>query len=193
MQEIEYSCNHVLALPGAGCRPTLATDVFRANGPGRKAAQKIADLLFYKLLVPRSGYGLDAALAVVSRRDLISPMVQGKHPTQVAGPGYVPHNYKIYTPRKPLPAEFVGEQFDHSVQFRCGAWVKLKHVIMSRAATLGGDSGSPLIGSDGTLYGMHFYLTGSKPGSNKPKYALAIPAHALFEDGTWPIRIRLAT
>ena len=161
MQEIEYSCNHVLALPGAGCRPTLATDVFRANGPGRKAAQKIADLLFYKLLVPRSGYG--------------------------------PHNYKIYTPRKPLPAEFVGEQFDHSVQFRCGAWVKLKHVIMSRAATLGGDSGSPLIGSDGTLYGMHFYLTGSKPGSNKPKYALAIPAHALFEDGTWPIRIRLAT
>lgn len=184
------SCNHVLALPGSGCDPTLATDIFRANR-SRLAAQKIADMLFHKPLNPRAGYGMDAALAVVSRKDLISPTVQGKRPTQVAGHGAVPHDYKIYTPRDPLPAEFVGEQFDVTVPFRCGAEVRLKHVIMSKADTVNGDSGSPLIGSDGTLYGMHFYLTAAC--SSKPSYALALPAHDLFRDGTWPIKIKLAT
>jgi len=184
------SCNHVLALPGHGCDPTLATDVFRASGPARRAAQKIADLLFHKQLNPGSGYGMDAALAVVSRKNLISRMVQGKRPTQVSRPGAVPHDYKIYTPRGPIQAEFVGEQFKHSVPFRCGASVRHEHVIVSRANTVGGDSGSPLIGSDGTLYGMHFYLTATR--SRKPSYALAIPAHALFQDGTWPIKIKLA-
>lgn len=185
------SCNHVLALPGIGCDPTLDTDVFRASGPERHAAQKIADLLFHKSLNPGSGYGMDAALAVVSRKDLISPTVQGKRPTKVAGSGVMPHDYMIYTPRNPLPAQFVGEQFDVTVPFRCGASVRHEHVIMSRANTVRGDSGSPLIGSDGTLFGMHYYLTASD--SSNPSYALAIPAHSLFRDGTWPIKIKLAT
>lgn len=186
------SCNHVLALPKeSDCRPTLATDVFRVRTADRNAAQKIGDLLFHKPLNPGVGAGMDAALALVSRKDLITPTVQGKRPKSVAGIGATPGTYRIYTPRKSLPAKFVGEQFDLEVPFGCGVSVRHEHVIMSQADTLKGDSGSPLMSRDGTLYGMHFYLTAAH--SSKPSYALAIPAYALFEDGTWPINIRLAT
>lgn len=94
---------------------------------------------------------------------------------------------KIYSARRTIPTKFVGEQFDITVPFRCGRRVRLRHVFLMKAATRRGDSGSPLIGLDGTLYGMHFYLTGP------PEYALSIPAAELFRAGVMPIGMTLVT
>jgi len=128
----------------------------------------------------------------VDRPGLVSEVVQGGTPARVAADGELPEiGSRLYSARRRIPTKFVGEQFDVTVRFRCGADVRLRHVFLMQADTRPGDSGSPLIGLDGTLYGMHFYLTGTSSGA--PSYALSLPASELFEDGVMPVKIRLVT
>lgn len=177
-------CHHVLtrSLTAGGCAPREPTDLHR-NEPAR---QRIGRLFDWAALRPAKGYGLDAALAIVEDPGAVSSFIHDMQPARVAPPHELPRDYRIYAPRQPLKAEFVSMQFYARLRYQCGAVVTVEKTYESIALTRAGDSGSPLIGFDGTLFGMHFY--GIDADS-----CLAIPASMLFEPGRFivPIALRL--
>lgn len=74
-----------------------------------------------------------------------------------------------------------GSQFDYSEHG--GGLRTFRDTVVYKSAVRPGDSGAALVGSDGTLYGMHFY--GSGP------YGYALSAPSLFKPGIFALDIEL--
>lgn len=135
--------------------------------------------------------GLDAAL-VELQPPVDEVRAWGRRPTRVAGPLEMPPaGSRILAPDQPglgrhgpLPARFVSQQFEVTLSFSCGRSLKLRQALECLAETEPGDSGSPLVGPDGTLYGMHFY-------ENEKGRSLCLPAHELFRKGVFGTTITL--
>lgn len=70
------------------------------------------------------------------------------------------------------------------IRFNANVAVRFEAVLRYRTATVEGDSGSAVVGPDGTLFGMHFYEFDNG-------IACAIPAYILFRPGLFTINIKL--
>jgi len=183
------SCHHVLTLSGQshpGFQPSGAAGV-RIRVPD----QSIGSLYDYATLGNGTTYGCDAALAKLSTPD--EPYVWGITPTRVAGPFAQPTSFRVFVPRRnqrsgirigPIPATFIDEQMDYTIQFSVTRSVRFKSVFRYAAETVDGDSGSALLGPDGTLFGMHFYKA-------RNGVCCAIPAYILFTPGLFSIDVKL--
>lgn len=180
-------CHHVFtrSLRQGNCEPAASgTRILRRDD--KSAVGRT--VFFAPLLPPGGGFGLDAALAQVEDEDRVSAELHGVEPLRVAPEGEMPQPYRILAPRGPLDAFFVSEQFALDLPYQCGRTIRVRRALESLAAstpTRPGDSGSPLLAADGTLYGMHFY--GTDLGRS-----LALPADELFADDVFPVRIELA-
>jgi hypothetical protein len=176
-------CHHVLtgssANPGCGAMPGM--EVYRADD-----GRLIGPTMYWAPLTAAAGRGMDAALARVDDTSAVVPVHSGV-PIRRVAPAGLPGPYRIATPRGWVTATYVSEQYGGPpLPYKCGAAVSISPVLESIASTVGGDSGSPLLGADGTLYGMHFYQTDQGR-------SLAIPAWKLFEPGLFAIDIDLHT
>jgi len=178
------SCRHVLALSilTSGCQAFNASDVADAAMTTRLGG------LYASLPMASDGQPyLDAAISLVTPGadvNWIGP--DGVSPVAV-DPGVVhPQNCNAYTPRGILPAPFVKEWAKIPLSYpNCGD-VVIEVAYQFQAATQPGDSGSPLMTSDGVLHAMHFW------GDPAQQLAFAIPAFALFRQGQFPVDFNLA-
>jgi hypothetical protein len=136
---------------------------------------------------------MDAALVRVTDPTTIDPWFSEVEASRVADGLELPTDYAIYTPRGKLKADFLGQAFDISLAYGSGVTVRIRTVYESVCETLEGDSGSPLIAGDGTLFGMHFYGDVRQVGGVQRKISLALPAYMIFRDGVFAERIELAT
>lgn len=183
------SCHHVLTLSvnSPTFSPVGQTDV-RTRIPDASSGK----LFDFADLGNGTNFGCDAALAHLNVSD--DPEMWGAAPTGIAGAFDHPTFLNILVPRtnpdppvertSPIPAAFIDIQFGQLIPFNNNVAVRFEAVLRYRAATVKGDSGSAVIGSDGTLYGMHFYAFDNG-------IACAIPAYILFRPGLFSINIKL--
>lgn len=177
-------CHHVLALSllTSGCAFLKDTDV-----SGRGAAPKFGGL-FHPLPMAADGNPcLDAALALVdSGTEVTWESSEGIKPVRVEPGVNQPMNCFVFTPDRSLSATFIKEWANVPLQYpRCGT-VVIAAAYQFQVATVGGHSGSPVMTTDGTLHGMHFW------GDEQQQLAMAIPAFMLFRRGLFPVNFRLA-
>ena len=177
-------CHHVLALSRAtaACKPVKTTDV-----GGRSSHSKFGQL-FYPLPMAADGRPcLDAAISLIDHDSEVHwTSSDGIRPLRVEPGVKQPANCFVFTPDGPLPARFVKEWANYTLPYpRCGM-VVIAAVYQFVAPTLGGHSGSPVMTTDGTLFGMHFW------GDPAQQMALSIPAFVLFQSGLFPLNFDLA-
>lgn len=179
-------CHHVFtrALQRTACVPDATTHLIRQDNN----AIQIGRVSYWANLSASRVFAMDLAAVRVTNEQAISAMNHGTIPRRRARMGEEPTNYRIHTPRGQIAARYVSELFDVPLRFRCGSGrrtLRFASVFQSRAHTVAGDSGSPLIGTTGTLYGMHFY--------RYQGFALALPSYQLFAERNLNMRMRLVT
>ena len=182
------SCHHVLTLSANS--PTFSP-VGRSNVRTRIPDVSSGELFDFATLGDGTDFGCDAALAELTVPD--DPEIWGVAPTGIAAAFDRPTSLSVMVPRQnptssrriaPIPAAFIDVQFGQLIPFNNNVAVRFEAVVRYRAETVEGDSGSAVIGSDGTLYGMHFYEFHNG-------IACAIPAYILFRPGLFSINIKL--
>jgi len=176
-------CHHVLALSllTSGCAFFKDTDV-----SGRGTVPKFGGL-FHPLPMTADGDPcLDAALSLVDSGVEVSwESSDGIKPVRVEPGVKQPLNCFVFTPNGPLAAAFVKEWANIPLQYaRCGT-VVIAAAYQFQASTQGGHSGSPVMTTDGTLHGMHFW------GDEQQQLSMAIPAFMLFRPGLFPVNFKL--
>lgn len=183
------SCHHVLTLSVNS--PTFSP-VAQADVRTRIPDASSGELFDFATLGDGTDFGCDAALAQLNVPD--DPEMWGAAPKGIAGPFDHPTSLSVLVPRtnpdppvartRPIPADFIDVQFGQLIPFNNNVAVRFEAVVRYRAATVKGDSGSAVLGSDGTLYGMHFYEFDNG-------IACAIPAYILFRPRLFSINIKL--
>lgn len=176
-------CHHVLALSllTGGCAAFNASDV-----ADRAMTTRVGQLFFPLRMAPDGQPCLDGAISMVDPGVPVNWRTpQGIRPTVVDAGVQQPSNCFVFTPNGPLPAAFVKEWANIPLQYAGCGRVVIAGAYQFQAATVSGHSGSPVMSSDGTLFGMHFW------GDPEQQLALSIPAFMLFQPGRFPITIRL--
>lgn len=169
------SCHHVLTLSSkvGGCR--IVIDTLVADRQGVPFAQ-----LFEAVgMGPNRPSQIDAAIALVQPGNDVHWNHTGKQPTTVDMGLSKPQNCMVYAPGRQLDAVYVKTWPEVQLPYPGCGTVQIECAYQFSADTHPGDSGSPVIGSDGTLYAMHFW------GSPSSNFAMAIPAGYLFRPGTF--------
>ena len=179
-------CHHVLtrSLQRSACNPDGSAIMIRKDN----GVTRIGDVRYWARLSPGRLFSMDLAAVRVTNKNAISAMNHGRVPRRRSRLGEEPVSYHIHTPRGRVQADFVSELFDMPLRFKCGSTIRtlrFASVFQSRATTVAGDSGSPLIGVTGTLYGMHFYRYDG--------FALALPSYQLFAERNLNMRMQLVT
>lgn len=169
-------CSHVLAL-SKGSADCAGVD--SATIADLATSTDLAFLHDYSPLSPSARRCVDAAIAIVDFDFEALWDYDGKvQPTRVAEIDEHPADCVIYTPRAPIAATFITQQADVALRYSCGEIViECVSIFEPASTTRVGDSGSPLIGAGGTLYGMHIW------GNSSGTRAYAIPAALLFRPG----------
>lgn len=176
-------CRHVLALSllTTGCAAFNETDVADAG-----MTTRIGQLYFPLPMAPDGTPCLDGAIALLDSSIPVDWQSQGIRPTSVEPGVRQPLNCFVFTPAGPLQATFVKEWANVPLPYaNCGT-VTIAAAYQFQAATVAGHSGSPVMSSDGTLFGMHFW------GDPDQQLAMSIPAFMLFQRGRFPVTIQLA-
>lgn len=179
-------CHHVFtrSLRRRWCEPDQTSVLFRRDD----GHTRIGNLAYFTNLAASPYFAMDLAAVEVTNLSRVSSFIHGREPTRVARRAETPINYEILSPRGRLPALFVAKLYDHPLTFPCGSTTRTLRfgaVYQSQAVTLGGDSGSPLVGTTGTLYGMHFY--------RYARTSLAIPAYEIFSELNFNMKMALVT
>jgi hypothetical protein len=183
------SCHHVLTL---SVNSSKFFPVGRADVHTRIPDASRGELFDFAHLGDGTDFGCDAALARLNVSDDLQ--MWGASPSAIADPFDRPTSLSVMVPRanpdppvkrtSPIPADFIDVQFGQMIPFNNNIAVRFEAVVRYRAATVKGDSGSAVVGPDGTLYGMHFYEFDNG-------IACAIPAYILFRPGLFSINIKL--
>lgn len=183
------SCHHVLTL---SVNSPIFSPVGQADVRMRIPDASCGELFDYATLGNGTEFGCDAALAQLNVPN--DPQMWEAAPTTIAGAFDHPIALSVLVPRtnpnlpvsrtSQIPAEFIDVQFGQLIPFNNQVAVLFEAVVRYRAATVKGDSGSAVLGPDGTLYGMHFYEFADG-------IACAIPAYILFRPGLFSINIML--
>ena len=137
----------------------------------------IGNLYDYRPLRPLQGHGLDAALVQVADSSWLAPSFGGVTPQRYSDGFYCPPDCAVFAPRGRIPARFSEQQYDVTLDYGVCGGVFFETLYRFTAATLPGDSGSPLMSPDGTLYAMHIW------GDPATGIAYSIPAYVLFRPG----------
>jgi hypothetical protein len=173
-------CHHVLALSAVnGPNATTQVDVKLVSNNAY-----IGGLYSFMPLMADGTPCLDAALASVEDPSWLGPDFGQFKVAEVSNGADLPKTGQILTPRLAVPALFVKAWNSHPLDYPFGP-VVIEMVYQFEAKTYPGDSGAPVIGEDGTLYGMHFW------GTDEPGTSMAIPAFLLFQSGQFQVDIQL--
>lgn len=189
-----YDTEYPNSLYALGCQHVFGLSKFKSHCdsfPTPKIylhsdkSTKIGYVVETSALTPSEyGYGMDAALATIDEKEEVSSKIYAIEPTSVGGRPSGNKPYSIYTPFGGIrKAGFYAEFFDLEVHYRCKGrrmGVTFRRVYASFSNTDYGDSGSPLIGDDGMLYGMHFFSKKLYVGDEKKWLALSVPADELL-------------
>jgi hypothetical protein len=162
-------CHHVFTMSAKtpGCAPMLGAAVYRGH-----TWDFLGSTVRWTTLRPGGNKpGIDAALAKSVYDEKLPPWVLHEAPKDVGRSMFPPRRVRIRTPRGVLPGDFLGLHTKLPLQYPCGV-IEIGPVYEFKAATIPGDSGSPVMESD-MLWGMHFY--GTNYGT-----ALVVPAFLLF-------------
>lgn len=169
------SCHHVLTLsPKVGqCR--IVMDALVADRQGVPFGQ-----LFEAVpMTPHQPSQIDVAIARVEAGSMVQWVHSGMQPKSTDMGLSKPQNCTIYAPGRLVDAVYVKTWPEVRLPYPGCGDVQIVCAYQFQAATKPGDSGSPVIGGDGTLYGMHFW------GSPSNNFAMAIPAGYLFGQGVF--------
>lgn len=164
------SCHHVLTLSEKLGRCRVLTDAVVADARGVPYAQ----LFEFVPMAPGRASQIDAAISIVQPGHAVTWVHSGARPVRVDFGTSKPLNCTIYAPGRRLGARYVKTWREVPLQYP-GCVVQLAAAYQFAARTVDGDSGSPVMDSDGTLHGMHFW------GNPATGLALSIPAGLLFQ------------
>ncbi|MPT54556.1 hypothetical protein [Delftia sp.] len=171
------SCHHVLTLSPkvGGCH--IVIDALASDRQGVPFGQ-----LFEAVpMAPQQPSQIDAALARIEVGSTVRWVHSGMQPSSVDMGLSEPQDCTIYAPGRLVNAVYVKTWPEVQLPYPGCGDVQIVCAYQFQAATQPGDSGSPVIGVDGTLYGMHFW------GSPFSNFAMAIPAGYLFGPGVFHV------
>ena len=168
------SCHHVLTLSEKLGKCRVLADAVVADTRRVPYAQ----LFEYVPITPGKKSQLDAAISLVQPGHSVTWAHSGARPVRVDFGTSKPVNCTIYAPGRLLGATYVKTWSEVRLQYH-GCVVQIAAAYQFAAATMDGDSGSPVISPDGTLHGMHFW------GNPANGLALSIPAGLLFQAGAF--------
>ena len=173
-------CHHVLARSKSAGECAASTSVVKAATGG-----VVGRLFDVAALAPGGTVSVDAAIALVPPAVNAMWQFETLRPLRVASAAVPPSNCGVYTPRGFIvPATFIKLWRRVPLGYSCGT-VVIDTAYQFRAATIPGDSGSPVMSPDGTLHGMHFW------GNVRDQMAYAIPAFVLFRPRLFSVPLRL--
>jgi len=171
------SCHHVLTLSPkvGGCR--IVMDTLVADRQGVPFGQ------FFEAvpMAPNQPSQIDAAIARIDSGSTVQWIHSGMQPRNVDMGLSKPQDCMIYAPGRLVDAIYIKTWPEVQLPYPGCGNVQIVCAYQFRANTHPGDSGSPVIGGNGTLYGMHFW------GSPSSNLALAIPAGYLFGPGVFHV------
>lgn len=183
-QHYLLGCNHVFcaSLAHPHCLAIGGTTSFAGS-----TGAYLGSLYDYTALRPSQGYGMDAALVSLPQGLWDSLAFGGISPLGYANGLQLPPDCTIHTPRQRVSARFSDERYDIALPYGHCGYVRFQMLYKYTATTLQGDSGSPLIDSNGVLHGMHIW------GDPANRIAYAIPAFLLLGGGLFFADIELVT
>lgn len=164
------SCHHVLTLSSELPNGSVANDVLVAD---RAEHVPFGRLAACSPMKPNKPNQIDAALAVVNGDT--QWVYNGASVANVERGLVEPRGCGIFTPRGLEPATYIKTFYDLLLKYPTMSPVRIVAAYQFNASTLPGDSGSAVMDSNGTLYGMHFW------GDPARNFSLAIPAGYLFQ------------
>jgi hypothetical protein len=171
------SCHHVLTLSPkvGGCRVVMDTLVADRQGV------PFGQLFEAVPMTPQQPSQIDAAIARVEAGSTVEWLHSGMQPRSTDMGLSKPQDCTIYAPGRLVHAVYVKTWPEVQLPYPGCGDIQIVCAYQFQAATQPGDSGSPVIGGDGTLYGMHFW------GSPSSNFAMAIPAGYLFGPGVFHV------
>lgn len=174
-------CHHVLALSSetANCNAEPGVVSSPAGVP-------FARLFDHVAMAADVSSQMDAAIALVLPGVQVAWSHNGMRALRVDAGTQQPSDCRVFTPRGAFAAAYVKTWVEVPLWYpRCG-WVQFERAYQFQAPTQSGDSGSAVMGLDGTLFAMHFW------GRPSDQFAMAVPAGSLFQRGLFDVEIELA-